>query len=53
MCVSHFARFSEFFFFFFFPIFQVLLCVSLIFHVFQFSAHIPGPIVCISRFPRF
>ena len=39
--------------FFFFPIFQVLLCVSLIFHVFQFSAHIPGPIVCISRFPRF
>ena len=42
-----------FFFFFFFPIFQVLLCVSLIFHVFQFSAHIPGPIVCISRFPRF
>ena len=62
LCFSPYSRsysvcfsFCTFFrvFFFFFPIFQVLLCVSLIFHVFQFSAHIPGPIVCISRFPRF
>ena len=62
LCFSPYSRsysvcfsFCAFFrvFFFFFPIFQVLLCVSLIFHVFQFSAHIPGPIVCISRFPRF
>ena len=53
VCFSFCTFFRVFFFFFFFPIFQVLLCVSLIFHVFQFSALIPGPIVCISRFPRF
>ena len=60
LCFSPYSRsysvcfsFCTFFRVFFFPIFQVLLCVSLIFHVFQFSAHIPGPIVCISRFPRF
>ena len=30
--------------------FQVLQCVFLIFHVFQFSRHIPGPTVCFSQF---
>ena len=29
------------------------MCVCLIFHVFRFSHHIPGPIVCVFHFPRF
>ena len=33
--------------------FQVLQCVFLIFHVFQFSRHIPGPTVCFSQFGSF
>jgi hypothetical protein len=37
----------------FLAIFHVLQCLCLIFHIFQFSRHIPGPIVCISNFPRF
>ena len=47
MCVS----FSTFFGFL--TIFQDQLCVFFIFHVFQFSHHIPGPTVCISHFPHF
>jgi hypothetical protein len=37
----------------FLAIFQVLQCVFFIFHDFQFSRHIPRPIVCISHFPTF
>jgi len=33
--------------------FQVKKSFSLIFHVFQFSCHIPGPAVCISHFQLF
>ena len=48
MCVSHFACFSVFF-----AIFQVRQCVCLIFHVFRFFPHIPGPSVYIFDFPHF
>ena len=65
--VSHFPRFSVFSpysrsnsvfvsfftFFSFLAIFHVLECEFLIFHVFQFSRHNPGSIVCISHFSRF
>ena len=34
-------------------IFKVLQCVFLIFHVFPFSRHIPGPTVYISHFSRY
>jgi hypothetical protein len=37
----------------FVTILQVLQCMCLIFHVFQFSLHIPGPTVCISHFFHF
>ena len=37
----------------FLTIFQVLQCVCLIFHIFQFSRHMPGPIVYISHFSSF
>ena len=37
----------------FFAIFQVLQCVCLIFHVFQFSHHTAGPTLGISHFPGF
>uniref|UniRef100_A0A0V1KJL3 Uncharacterized protein n=1 Tax=Trichinella nativa TaxID=6335 RepID=A0A0V1KJL3_9BILA len=33
-------------------IFEVLQCAFLLFEVFQFSRHIPGPRLCISHFPR-
>ena len=44
---------SFFMFLSFLPIIQVLQCVCLIFHVFQFSRHDPGPTVCISHVSRF
>ena len=37
----------------FLAIFQIKQCLFLIFHVFQFSCHIPVPTVCLSHFPRF
>ena len=37
----------------FLPIFKILPCEFLIFHVFQFSLHIPGRAVSVSHFPRF
>ena len=43
-----FSRFSVFI-----AIFQVLQCVFLIVHDFQFSCHIPCPIVCNSHFFNF
>ena len=36
----------------FLAIFQIKQCLFLIFHVFQFSCHIPVPTVCLSHFPR-
>ena len=33
--------------------FQITQCLCLIFHVFQFSWHIPGPTVCVFHFLRF
>ena len=42
VCISHFPRFLVFF-----AIFQVKQCFCLIFHIFKFSRHIPGPTVCI------
>jgi hypothetical protein len=67
VCVSHFTRLSvfspysrsytvEFSFFMYsvcLAIFQVIECLCLIFHVFQFSHHYPGPTVCISHFFMF
>jgi hypothetical protein len=46
--VYNFARFLVFL-----AIFQVLPSAFLIFHVFSFSRHIRGPIVCVSHFPYF
>jgi hypothetical protein len=45
---SHFPCFSGFL-----SIFKGLPCVCPIFHVFQYSRHIPCPRVCISYFPLF
>ena len=65
--VSHFSVFQIFaifqvlqcafrvstFFSKFLIIFQVLQCSCLIFHIFKFSHHTPGPRVCICHFPHF
>jgi hypothetical protein len=48
MCFFYFPRFLSFL-----VIFQVLECAFPIFHVFQFSCHIPGPTVSVSHFERF
>ena len=37
----------------FLAIFQVIQCLCIIIHVFQFSCHIPGPTVLISHFASF
>ena len=46
-------HFSFFTFFSDFVIFQVVKCMILIFHDFQFSCHIPCPTVDISKFSTF
>ena len=48
VCISHFSSFSQFL-----AIFQVLQCVFLIFHLFQFSHYIIINKVSISLFPKF
>jgi hypothetical protein len=47
-CIFHFSRLSVFL-----ATFQVIQCLFLIFHVFQFSNQNPGPRVCISHTSRF
>ena len=67
VCMSHIPRFSGFkpysrswsvhfslcTFFTVSRIFQLLQCVCLLFHVFQFSRHIPGAPLCVSHFTCF
>ena len=50
---SYSVHFSFLPFSLFLAIFQVLQCVCLIFHVFQFSHHTAGPTLGISHFPGF
>ena len=45
MCISHFSTFFSFL-----AIFQVLQCMCLIFHVFQYSCHNPGPTIWVCHF---
>ena len=46
--MSHFPCFSVLL-----TIFQVIQCLCFVFHVFQFSCHIPGKRVFLFHFPRF
>ena len=46
--ISHFPPFSVFL-----AIFQVIQCLCLIFHIFHFFRHTPGPTMCINPFSHF